>query len=444
MAARKHVWGVTDPFRFPPSEFNFGVLQAVEPFLNIHRHQAAVSQLPFDRFKGGKMNADALDACLHLISASMADFERSYNERITELNFRPRHLELIRQVEKFTTPTDAEYNSSFLESIADGDEDELDQKGFVILLSGENDALEEVEAILHEDSNASGSDSSSSDGSHLDTEAPPQGPYDVADTGRTDGRAFVFNEGPRKRTECEVERLRLSAQRCAFISEFKPNETWEAIAQAAACARPEVRCNLSNRHYKPMYLLALSKHKFTYAILKAEGQILAGDFVETTRPSGQAPTSKAVIDRMFALGTKFLRENYREKSGAKYLKRPFIVGDLYIAPEWYPLPSNEVDGGFFSSGAKKFYEGLLRIAIGDVVLRYTQYDLLKAAGIRMAQSLKQGARGGANIHRVVMLDSMLQMIALACLGGNHYVEPDPSKRRRLSHEEDEKLLAFDK
>ncbi|EFJ24265.1 hypothetical protein SELMODRAFT_414822 [Selaginella moellendorffii] len=430
-----HVWGVTDPFRFPPSEFNFGVLQAVEPFLNIHRHQPAVSQLAFDRFKGGKMNPDALDACLHLISTSMADFERSYSEAVTELNFRPRHLELIRQVERFTTPTDAEYNSSFLESVADGDEDELDQKGFVIVLSGANNALEEVEAILNEDSNASGSDSSSSG------ESPK-------DTGRTDGRAFVFNEGPRKRTECEVERLRLSAQRCALISEFKPNETWEAIAQAVACARPEIRRNLSNRHYKPMYLLALSKHKFTYAILKAEGQILAGgnkvsdkaysDFVETTRPSGRTPTSKSVIDKMFALGTKFLRENYRES--AKYSKQPFIVGDLYIAPEWYPLPTNEVDGGFFSSGAKKFYEGLLRIAIGDVVLRYTQYDILKAAGIRMAQSLKQGVRGGANIHRAVMLESMLQMVAMACLGGIHHVEPfpqEPSKRRRLSHEEDE-------
>ncbi|EFJ13642.1 hypothetical protein SELMODRAFT_424274 [Selaginella moellendorffii] len=444
------VWGKTDPFAFPASEFQFGLLRAVEPFLRVHRTTAASQLGPNDKFKGGQMNRDALDTCLQVITPSMVDYERSFKEPRTELNVRPRHLELIRQVEKFTRPTEValyEDDAAMAEEV--GDEDELGQKGFTITLAGgdKDDKLvaevyrgkEVEEAPGHE---SPGSSSDDDEGLHMDTEAAPE---DVPDKDRTDARVFVFNEGPRNRAD-ELEKPYLSAQRCTLVSEFNDDEDWNAIAQAAAYARVEARRNLSSRHYKPLYLLVFSKTKFTYAILKPEGYILTGgnkvtdaayaDFVNITKP-GSTPWPKKTMDSMLEVGTSYLRRNYSDKSNPKYPKRPYVVGDLLVAPQWYTLPSTEVMGGFFSPDAKKFYEGLLRIAVGDRVLKFTPYHVMAALGVRMAMSTKTSAFLGADFSKGLAATQGARAFEIAAFGGfrvkllRETVEDGDTKRQRV-------------
>ncbi|EFJ28937.1 hypothetical protein SELMODRAFT_410804 [Selaginella moellendorffii] len=441
------VWGKTDPFAFPASEFHFGLLRAVEPFLRVHRTTAASQLGPNDKFKGGQMNRDALDTCLQVITPSMVDYERSFKEPRTELNVRPRHLELIRQVEKFTRPTELalyEDDAAMAEEV--GDENELGQKGFTITLAAgdEDDKLvakvyrgKEVEEA------PGGSSTDDEEGLHMDTEAAPE---DVPDKGRTDARVFVFNEGPRNRAD-ELEKPYLSAQRCTLVGEFKDDEDWNAIAQAAAYARVEARRNLSSRHYKPLYLLAFSKTKFTYAILKPEGYILTGgnkvtdaayaDFVNTTNP-GSTPWPKKTMDTMLEAGISYLRRNYSDKRNPKYPKRAYVVGDLLVAPQWYTLPSTEVMDGFFSPDAKKFYEGLLRIAVGDRVLKFTPYHVMAALSVRMAMSTKTSAFLGADFSKGLAAMQGARAFEIAALGGfrvgkllRETVEDGDTKRQRL-------------
>ncbi|EFJ06796.1 hypothetical protein SELMODRAFT_430342 [Selaginella moellendorffii] len=146
--------------------------------------------------------------------------------------------------------------------------------------------------------------------------------------------------------------------------EYNDDEDWDAVAQDTAYAQVEAQHNLSSRHYKQLYLLAFPRTKFTYAILEAEGQIKTGgseisdaayaDFAKSTKP-GTTTWPKTTMDNMLEAGTSYLRKSYSDMSDPEYPIRTYTVGDLFIAPKWYALPSTEVMGGFFSPDAKKFY-----------------------------------------------------------------------------------------
>lgn len=365
-----------------PNEFTSGIFKAVEPFVIIDRSGVMPD---YDKFKP-KMDKEALSCATKYVAYELGRAEINMRKDLTtELSIRPYHTSLLYSIGSFVKHSKEEISQlkDDIACVIDGDdlEDDADEDlGTFLISSG---GSEKGPSSLE-----SGS-TSSNDGRIVDHEVSPQGEDNIKELGRTDFRIFIHDRSPFKLKLPEKRHAELESERLGALVESKFLTEEEAIFQAAGYARAEVLRNLQNLHLKPVYLLVLTDSRWTYAILDVRGSVcICNNLIEEDSMSDLLElerlrfVGKSYVHSQLGELRSMLDENMKLLKDKRYKKvyprKKYLVGRLYLSKQWYDLPSIRRVGSFASPHSFRFFEGLLRIAVGDKAVKWTPKDVTAA------------------------------------------------------------------
>lgn len=387
-----------NPFRIAPNKYTRGILKVVEPFLVINRS----GRMPeFDEFQA-KMNKSALSCAVTSMARELTRVQSIMRvDKNTELAIRPLHQALVFAIGAFAKPSEDEISdlNDYFEYAPQVEiEDEESLSAYLVSSGG----CEAKNPSLH----GSGP---SVEGFKVDHECAPQGEDDVKQPGRTDFRVFVHDKSPLKIKVPWSQLAEVKIERLVAIIESKFDREIDGIFQAVGYARSEILRNLQNLHFKPVYVLVFSESNWTYGILDVRGsiRIKKNNTIDKISYEGllvseklyfhgeeYVPTKEEDLQSELNRKVELLQEKYNMKA---YPKRKYLVGTLHLSEKWYDLPSASKDGGLSSPDALRFFEGLLRMAIGSRINHWTIEDVQAAYNRRMElidlQSKYKACRG---------------------------------------------------
>ncbi|MCO5547422.1 hypothetical protein L7F22_000871 [Adiantum nelumboides] len=100
-----------------------------------------------------------------------------------------------------------------------------------------------------------------------------------------------------------------------------------------------------------------------------------------------------ILEESFSAFESQERIRFTSRPEALFPDKKYLVGDLYIANEWFSLPTSR-DGGLASSRCLHLCESLLRIIIGDHVLGWAPIDVWKTRNIQRTLDEERFRLGG--------------------------------------------------
>lgn len=392
--SRKNVWMVTDPLGFPPSKYHKSLFRCNQPFVTVSHDLPA-----YDKFGGLQMKEEVREKAMAFLLRPCIEISRSHGNRGEESG-RILHASLFQRIWRIAKPS-----RRLMKSIDNMEKEYEIQYGarkkpkYEKPVDDDNEDFlsDEIEALKQDEE--AGPEAFSSDHSNeillMGKEAMPDDGEEIG-KGRMDLRISVYNNSNLKWKKKFGRRDEVDSRKSVCVVECKwDNEDENAIYQAGCYACQEALKNISNLHLDPIYILVLSKSKWTYGILDLRGKInvLEGgidiySFSEFSEQEGirfsDYPTSVEELEVRLRNGTTYYRQHFSSYPGAVYPPRQFVVGTLHISEEWYSLPDfNSVDGAM-RYGVHLFYEGLLRIIIGEKVTEWELEDFEKAKGLKKA------------------------------------------------------------
>lgn len=403
-ASKKQVFGVTNPLLFAPYEYNKALFKCNYPFIVQTYHMPTD-----DKFRALRMKDSTRVRALQFLMEPSIEVSRFCDIK-GELGGRRLHSSFFSRLGFLTKPSSVsiqrelklEKDLSYFYPLLKKRKvappavvDDLDKASPSLLDSS-------VEAhnrdfIVREGETLEGAESKSppspeSDKSfRLEEETAPD-TGDVPGRGRIDIRLFNFNSYNQKLKKMFKQVDPVEMRQCVCVCECK----WEkevdldALMQAAAYTCQPALSNLANLHFNPIYILVLTRSKWTYGILDSRGcvQVIDGGldrdtlddfFLQQSVRFSQNPLSESDLEVQLKIATKYLRKCYGAMPKAVYPNNTYLVGNLHIRNEWFRLPDFD---GVNGDDMCLFYEGLLRIVVGEKVNDWEVEDLEAAKNLR--------------------------------------------------------------
>lgn len=364
--------GNEDPFKVPPNQFTKATLKAVEPFVVIDTSGV----LPdYNKFKP-RMDKEVITYVVKNAARKLVHVETQMrNDLTTELSIRPYHTALLQSIGSFAKVSQEEISRLNIKAAVNGDEEE----------EGENEVLRAfyLSSGGHAAVSLESRSTSSDEGFNIDHEVPPQGEDNVKAVGRTDFRIYNHDRSPFRLGLPQIKLDEVDTERLTVVAESKFLTENDAIFQACGYARPEALRNLQNFHLKPIYLLVMADSRWTYGILDVRGSVS----VCNNRIDERSMADLLELERLRFAGKDYIPTKLEElqikleekmKDSRVYPKRKYLVGRLHLGKNWYDLPSIRRAGSFRTAGSFIFFEGLLRITVGDKAVKWTMKDVQEA------------------------------------------------------------------
>lgn len=398
---RENVWMVTDPLDFPPSKYHINLFKCNQPFVTVSDDLPA-----YDKFGGLQMKKEVRVKAMEFLLRPCIQISRSHENR-GEMSGRILHASLFngiwgiakpsRRLMKSIDTMEKEYELKYgpRKKKPKCEKPDVDE-------DNEDFLADEIQAPKQDEEAGPSSTEVDAFGSDHSNESLLMGdeimPEDGEETGkgRMDLRVSVYNTSNLKWKEKFGRRDKVDSRKTVCVVECKwDTEDENAIYQAACYACQEALKNITNLHLDPIYILVLSKSKWTYGILDLRGKINVleggidiGSFSEFSEQEEirflDNPTSVEELKVRLRDSTTYYRRHFSSDCGAVYPPKQFVVGTLHICEQWYSLPDfNSVAGGM-GYGVHLFYEGLLRIIIGEKVTKWELEDLKRAKRLKKA------------------------------------------------------------
>ncbi|EFJ20645.1 hypothetical protein SELMODRAFT_417846 [Selaginella moellendorffii] len=356
-ASSSHIWGKTNPLKFPAYLYTKGVFKANHPLIKIVSGEELMPA--FDKFALPLLvDAQVRRAAIFLCSTEFTRFYKLYGKASNEKQLTEFHHSLVRELEKLTIPSGQtlkklEGDQLLYESLT-GKKRKRTDLSDIASFSDQLDMLLQHAPVIGEDGEES--------------------------TGAADLKVYVL-----------VNKLQELVKKLVAIIEFKFTNEKQAGFQGTCYACKEAPINMHNSQTNPIYVLCFSE-RWKRSILHLRGEVSVKNgtldrsslpaFRKTEKMMGfKDPIPEEELVEMLQERTAFFQRKYSQAPQSLYPDNMYLVGTLYTSDEWHELPRNELFGGG-SPDTHRLYEGLLRIIIGDAVLKWSKEMLNKVVEAR--------------------------------------------------------------